>query len=447
VPLQYQRFLRLLAITVVAATSSLTVACTKEAGGAATTQGGGGGGGPQGGGGPGGGRGGPGGRGGRGPGNDRPIPVEIVAVQKGTVSRTSTIAGTLEPVRIVGVNAQMGGVLLAIHAEEGTRVRQGTPLAEIDSRELEAQERAAEANLRVAESTWKRSEQLFAGKIITVDQFDRDRAAYESSRATLDGLKTRLGYSKVVAPITGVVTEKRIEAGDVVGNQTRMFTIADVSTLVTRLKVSELEVRSLKAGDAVPVTVDALGGQPVMGRIRRIFPTADSTTRLIPVEVSLSGTSVQGLRPGYTVRATFSLDKRDDAMLVPSRSVSGPIGSRAVFVIADGKIARRAVVVGPDMDGRMEVTKGLTPGDTVIVSSASMLREGAAARIVGPMGDTMPAAAGGRRGGRGGRGSKSDSAGAATGASEKGDSASRKGGRRGAKGDSTGSSKGRRGGE
>lgn len=327
------------------------------------------------------------------------MPVEL-----GTVSRTSTIAGTLEPVRVVGVNAQMGGVLLAIYAEEGTRVKAGQPLVEIDSRELQAQERAAEASLRVAESTWKRSEQLFASKIVTVDQFDRDRATYESSKATLDGLRTRLGYAKVVAPISGVVTEKRIEAGDVVGNQARLFTVADVSTLVTRVKVSEMEIRSLKAGDTVSVTVDALGGERVTGRIRRIFPTADTSTRLIPVEVGLSGAAVQRLRPGYTVRATFALDTRDDALLVPSRSVSGPIGSRVVYVIDKGKIARRAVTVGPDLNGRMEVAKGIVPGDTVIISSASMLREGASVRVVGALGDTAGAPAGGRRGRGGARG-------------------------------------------
>jgi membrane fusion protein (multidrug efflux system) len=445
VPLLFKRFPRFLPIAALSVATVFTTACNKEASGTpATAQGGGGGGGGgRQGGGPGGGGGGaPGGRGGRG-GNDRPIPVEVVPVSRGTVSRTSTIAGTLEPVRVVLVNSQMTGVLTSLHAEEGSRVKQGDLLVEIDSRELQAQERAADASFRVAESTWKRSEALFAQKIITVDQYDRDRAAYESARASLDGLRTRLGYARILAPITGVVTEKRIEAGDVVGNQARLFTIADVSTLVTRIKVSELEVRSLKAGDAVPVSVDALGGQLVTGRIRRIFPTADTSTRLIPVEVALSGGALQGLRPGYTIRATFALDKRDDAMLVPSRAVSGPIGSRAVFVIVDGKIARRAVTVGPDLDGKMEVSKGLSPGDTVIISSASMLREGAAARVVGPLGDTLPPSAG-RRGGRGGRsGSKSDSAGAGGGGATR-DSTTKKGG---SKRDSTGSSKGRRGGE
>lgn len=171
------------------------------------------------------------------------------------------ISGMLEPIRMVGVNAQVGGILLAAGVEEGDRVRQGQIVAEIDARELEAQLRSAEANLAFATATFERSDKLFKQQIMTAAEFDRDRAAYEAAKATTDQLKTRVGFSKVVAPINGMITEKRVEAGDVVSAQTRLYTVADVSTLVTLVQVSELEVAALKVGDRVPVTIDALGGE------------------------------------------------------------------------------------------------------------------------------------------------------------------------------------------
>jgi RND family efflux transporter MFP subunit len=331
-----------------------------------------------------------GGRGGRGVASDRPTPVEVEMVRRGSVSRTSTIAGILEPIRTVGVNAQLGGVVLSVRVEEGNRVAQGQVLAELDTRELQAQARSAAAALKLAQSNFDRSEQLFRQQIITVAEHERDRAALESARATLEGLETRLGYATVAAPTSGIVTEKRVEAGDVVSNQTRLFAIADVSMLVTRVQVSELEVTSLTVGDRVPLTVDALGAAAVDGRIRRIFPAADSATRLVPVEVALTGRTLERLRPGYTVRATFALDRRDDALLVPSRAVSGPAGARAVYVVHEGKIERRGVRVGPDMGGQSEVFEGVTEGDSVIVSGTSMVREGATARVVPPLGDQVP---------------------------------------------------------
>lgn len=328
--------------------------------------------------------------GGRGESSDRPTPVEIELVKRGSVSRTSTISGMLEPIRTVGVNAQLSGTLLSLKAEEGDRVRQGQVLAEIDARELEAQARSAEAALRFAQSTVERSEQLFKQQIITLAEVERDRAAFEAAKATSDQLKTRLGYARVTAPISGIITEKRIEAGDIVSPSTRLFAVADVSTLVARIQVSELEVSTLRAGDVVPLSVDALGGQRVEGRIRRVFPSADSATRLVPVEVALTGGQLIGLRPGYTVRATLALDRRDDALLVPSRAVSGLAGARAVYVVKGGKIERRAVQVGSDMSGLSEILEGVAEGDSVIVSGTSMIREGATAKVVQPLTDKAP---------------------------------------------------------
>jgi membrane fusion protein (multidrug efflux system) len=350
--------------------------------------------------------------GGRGPASDRPTPVEIELVKRGSVSRSSVIAGMLEPIRTVGVNAQLSGILLSLTAEEGHRVRQGDVLAEIDARELEAQARSAEASLKFAQSTVERSEQLFKQQIITLAELERDRAAFESAKASSEQLQTRLGYARVMAPITGIITEKRIEAGDIVSSSTRLFSVADVSTLVTRIQVSELEVSTLRAGDMVPLTVDALGGQKVQGRIRRVFPSADSATRLVPVEVALSGSQLSGLRPGYTVRATLSLDRRDNALLVPSRAVSGPSGARAVYVVTGGVVERRAVRVGSDMAGQSEILEGVSEGDSVIVSGTSMIREGAKAKVVEPLSDQEPVTKSldsattrpppaGRRGGRG----------------------------------------------
>ena len=159
---------------------------------------------------------------------------------------------------------------------------------------------------------------------------------------------------------------------------------------MTRVLVSELEVSTLRVGDLVPLSVDALGGERVEGRIRRIFPSADSATRLVPVEVALTGSQLGRLRPGYTVRATLALDKREDALLVPSRAVSGPAGARAVYLVRAGQIERRAVRVGSDMAGHSEILDGVVEGDSVIVSGTSMLREGSKALVVSPLSDQSP---------------------------------------------------------
>lgn len=340
-----------------------------------------------------GGPGGPGAPGGsRGPGGGQPQPVEITLVERVTLARTSTVAGQLAPLRVVGVTSQLGGALLRVMVEEGSRVSSGQLLAELDSRELEAQLRAARATQSVARASLERSEQLRSNQVITAAEFERDQAALISADATVSQLETRLGFTKIRSPIDGVITQRFVQTGDIVGGASRLFTVADVSTLVTQLPVSELEVPFLREGSTVLVRVDALGRE-LQGRIRRIFPAADSVSRLVPVEVAISGAQQAGLRPGYSVRVTLNLDERSGALVVPTRAVVGAAGSQSVYVIRDGRAERRRIRVGTDLDGTMEVFEGLAAGDTIITTGSALLRDGAAVRIVDPLApETAPPA-------------------------------------------------------
>lgn len=329
-----------------------------------------------------GGPGGPGGRGGRGA---QITPVEITLVERADLANTSLVTGLLEPLRTVSVNAQLAGALLAVRVEEGDRVAAGQTLAEIDGRELAAQVQAADAQLTFARSTAERSAQLFKQQIITAAENERDQAALASAEASLTQLRTRLGFSVISSPISGVVTARFVQGGDIVSPNTRLFTVSDVSTLVVRMPVSELEVAQLRTGQEVALKVDALGGATVPGRVRRIFPAADSLSRLVPVEVAVTGNATAQLRPGYTVRATLRLDTRSDALVLPTRAILGASGARSVFIVKEGLAERRAVRVGADIDGMVEVFSGLVLGDTVIVAGNSLVREGGQVRIVDPL--------------------------------------------------------------
>lgn len=335
--------------------------------------------------------GGPGGNRGGGPNSGQPQPVEITLVERVTLARTSTVAGQLTPLRVVGVTSQVGGALLRVTVEEGSRVSRGQLLAELDSRELDAQLRAARANQSVARATLERSEQLRTNQVITAAEFERDQAALISADATVSQLETRLGFTRIVSPIDGVVMQRFVQTGDIVGGASRMFTVADVATLVTQLPVSELEVPFLREGSEVLVRVDALG-RDVPGRIRRIFPAADSVSRLVPVEVAISGAQQAGLKPGFSVRVTLNLDERNNALVIPTRAVVGAAGGQSVYVIREGRAERRRVRVGMDLDGKMEVFEGLVAGDTIITTGSSLLRDGAAVRIVDPLAPETTAA-------------------------------------------------------
>lgn len=339
-------------------------------------------------------QGGSGGRGGPGPGG-RTTVVETAAVSIGDIAREVTVTGTVAPIRTVAVNSQASGALLSVLAEEGVAVRAGQVLARVDAGETAAQLRNAEAQFTVAQAALERAEQLRDRQVITLPEYERDRSAYDAARAQLDALRTRAGYATVRAPVSGVVTIKSVEAGHVVAPQTRLFEIADLSTMVVPVQVSELDVVRLEEGDPARVTLDAYPGQAFPGRIRRIFPAADPATRLVPVEVALGGEAARAVRPGFLARVSLALGTSRGVRLVPAGAVVGAAGSQAVYVVRDGVVERRPVQTGLNSQGQVEITEGLEPGEAVVVVGNNQLRDGAEVRVTsGPGGGAPRGAAG-----------------------------------------------------
>jgi RND family efflux transporter MFP subunit len=328
--------------------------------------------------------------------------VDARPVENGRIARSVTVSGNVEPIRTVTVNAQMAGALKSVNVEEGTVVRQGAVLATLDDREIAAQLASAEATYDLAKATFERAERLRERQVITLAEYERDRAALASADAQLAQLRTRIGYATVTAPISGVIIEKLVEAGHAVGNQTRLFTVADVSTLVVRVRVSELDVVQIRQGDRVDVVLDAFPGQVLEGRVRRVFPSADPASRLVPVEVALSGTDARTARPGFLARIAFALGSKENVRLVPASAiVNDGNGNTAVFVVENDVAVRRVVRTGLTSEGRVEIVDGVQTGEIVVVTGTNNLRDGMSVRIVngaaaadgserGPEGDDSP---------------------------------------------------------
>lgn len=326
-----------------------------------------------------------------GPPGGRMVVVETVPAEVGSLAREVNVSGVVEPIRSIGVNSQVSGALVSVQVEEGARVGRGQVLARLDDREIAAQERSAEAEFAVRQAAYERAQRLRENQVITLTEYERDRAAYAAARAQLEQLRARRGYTVIRAPAAGVITEKQVETGDVVGPQTRLFTVGDLSTMVVRVAVSELDVVDLAPGHRVRVQLDAFPGRELSGTVRRIFPSADPGTRLVPVEVALGPESAGIARPGFLARVSFSLGAKENVLLVPARALAGGNGSQNVFVVEEGVATRRSVETGLTSQGQVEVVSGVREGEAVVVIGHNALRDGAEVRVVsGPGGGPPP---------------------------------------------------------
>jgi RND family efflux transporter MFP subunit len=308
--------------------------------------------------------------------------VAVVAVAPHDLARAVVVTGPVEPVRTIGVNSLLAGTVVAVHAQEGDRVRKGQLLAELDARETGAQFERAQAVLANAQAVFERNKQLNANKIITDAEFEQSRSAYEVAKSDAEVWRTRLAFTRIAAPSAGVVTAKLIESGSAVSANQRCFDLADVSLLVVRVQISELDVVHVHPGAAVAVVLDAYPGSPVEGRVRRVFPSADAQSRLVPVEVALS-TFPAGVaaRPGFLARVTFQLDRRLGALVVPATAVGVGEEGQYVYIVEADSLVRRPVTLGLSAEGLVEVRRGVAAGDRVVTAGQANLRPGARVRV------------------------------------------------------------------
>jgi membrane fusion protein, multidrug efflux system len=294
------------------------------------------------------------------------------------------------------VRAKSNGTLLNLAVGEGSRVKAGQALGQVDLEELRyriaergASVEAMRAQMEQAERSYKANEGLAAKNFIAQTALDNSRAAYESARANWLAAKAQLDTSQVtmrqaalVAPINGVVSKRHVVPGEKVAAEQQILTIVDLSKLELAGLVGTHEVSRLKPGMAVQVKVEGVD-EPVEAKIDRIAPSAEPGTRSIGVTLVLNNPK-ELYRAGQYAVAKVVLQDDTQRLTVPIASISRSSGQEQVWMIENGALVRRIVTTGRSdaRDGRVEILNGLKPEAQVLAARFDNLREGDKATIV-----------------------------------------------------------------
>jgi len=274
-------------------------------------------------------------------------------------------AGSLRALREVRIVNQEEGEVTAVTVREGDRVRRGQVLVRYDDRILQAQLDKAVATLKQAELDHERNKQLIARGFIGADALSRSETALEIARAEQRLLATRVQNLTLEAPFAGVIVERRVEPGGVTPEHTHLLTLIDPSTLITDVAVSELVLPYLQVGDPAGVRIDALGDTLHGGKIVRIHPAIDPSSRTGRIEVALDPVP-PGARAGQFCRVVLSTGNRDQ-LLVPLAALRRDARGEFVFVFEDGVVRRADVTSGLRLVDRVEIRSGLTSGTQVVI--------------------------------------------------------------------------------
>jgi len=298
--------------------------------------------------------------------------VEAVRVAAGDFTLTATYIGHLLPRERVQLRAEVEGMAERVTFEEGDAVSASSVLANISTEQFSVRRDRARSDLELAESNYRRDVTLAEKKLIPATRLDdsrnrRDVARYEVKLAQID-----LEKSAVRTPISGIVKTKGVERGEFLSKGDLIAEILDIAKVRALFNVPEREIRFLKPGSTVSVSLDALPEARYSGEVALVGLEADLSSRTFPVEVELDNPRRE-LRPGMLVRALVELATYRDQVLIPRHAVLEREHGRAVFVADHGRALERAILTGAGTGEQVQVVEGLAPGDLLIVTGHQRL--------------------------------------------------------------------------
>ncbi|KPK79242.1 MAG: RND transporter [Gemmatimonas sp. SM23_52] len=322
--------------------------------------------------------------------------VRTVEVERGAIVDKALAVGQIEPEVEVSVKSKISGVVSQEFAEVGEFVRAGAPLLEIKPTPtpLELVETRRQLELRQLELDNQRRElarqrSLMEQGLISQDQFETVERAYGEAELNLKLAEERLALLEegrvrmadqnidaiIKSPIDGFILEKNVEIGDPVvplnpyQEGTVLITMAEMSSLIFRGTVDEIDVGRLREGMPVEIKVGALPNARVTGTLYKISlkaRTQDNAT-VFPVEISLDPTDNVVLRAGYSAQADIIIDRRHDALMIPERLVSiSNDTARVTVLLDDGTQEERVIETGLSDAINVEILSGLEEGEKVV---------------------------------------------------------------------------------
>ena len=372
-------------------------------------------------------------------------PVDVATAKTGSLQPQLEYTGTSAPFRIVSVRSQVEGKLLDLKLDVGDSAKIGQIVGRLDDALLltalnqatselaalkseiargttqvsNARALVEQARLEVVQATNDATRQdkllkegaialQFAEQARTkartanqalraaTEQVGTEQQAvaaaqgrFRAQEAVVAQAKERRSYAQLKSPITGIVTEKVTEPGNLVQPGGEVLKIGDFSRVKVVAQVSELELAKIAVGQSVQVRLDAFPNESLIGRVTRISPTADATARLVPVEVVIPNAGGK-IGSGLLARVNFqgSVQQR---VVVPQTAFQGAGGessrqnNQTLFVVRDvegkSKVTARSVRLGSRADGKVEILSGLQPGESYVVQSGKPLKDGETVRL------------------------------------------------------------------
>lgn len=311
---------------------------------------------------------------------DKAASVEAVPVMIDTVLDTIRAVGSLRPNESVVISPEIAGRVARLPFDEGQAVKAGDTLVELDSTMLRAELDKARATLTLAEANRKRAMTLAEQGTGTLRVRDESVAAYREAEANVALAEARLSKAAIAAPFPGRVGIRSVSVGAYVNPGDRIVELADIDPIKVDFRVPALALPNVRVGQTIRVTVDALPGRTIEGKVYVVDPIIDANGRAIKLRALIANPDGR-LSPGLFARVQIVIHKRDNAVLVPESAVFAEGQSQYVYRVVDGRAVQTKIELGQRRPGQVEVRRGLAPDAVVITAGHQQIRDGGRVKV------------------------------------------------------------------
>jgi membrane fusion protein (multidrug efflux system) len=313
-----------------------------------------------------------------------PISVKLVEPKRGEIARNISLPANIVANQQAALYAKVSGYLKTIKVDKGDVVKEGDLLAEIEAPELVADQAKYKADLEVAELDFKRisEAQQKAPDLVVTQSVDAARAKFLAAKASLERAETLLGFCKIVAPFSGVITARNVDPGAFIPAATSantaqtsaIVTVMDFSIVRIQVSVPEPEVPLIRKELPVTITVDELPGQNFSGTVTRYSQALDESKTML-VEIDLPNPKAQ-LLPGMYGTAKLAMEKKSNALLLPIDAVAIEKAGNSVFIIDQNKAKKIPVKTGFNDGINVEIMDGIKADQSVVLIGKQTLASG-----------------------------------------------------------------------
>ena len=309
------------------------------------------------------------------------VNVEVQVIKPDTMVNMIYTTGSLLPNEKVEIRNEVSGRITGIFFTEGSEVKQGTLLLQINDRDLQAQLNKNSVQEKQARDEEYRKKQLLDIKAISQEEYDVVANTLKSVQAERQILEAQLAKTQIFAPLTGKIGLRNVSPGTYIPSNTVIATLQQVDPIKVEFSVPEKYTHLIKPGMEIGFGMDYTE-ERFTGKVYAVESGVDEATRTIRVRATCPN-GKRLLIPGTFARINATLESIPNAIKVPSETIVGDITGNRVFIIRNGKAQSVPVFAGIRTEKDVQITSGLQPGDSLIITGLLQVTDGSPVMVKG----------------------------------------------------------------